>query len=277
MGEKHVRFATGFGLAAVIVVLGFTTSGLFPAPARAEAPFFHDPLADHVDYDPEFFPLNRSTGLISLMGQAWSRPDLGHPDQALTNQDYWGEYRFQWVAALDPAYTLAVELKGSDRGHLVADDYFLKSEFLYQGLEAPLYLYGGIKLPEKDNFLFYGGLESMSYRLRDAFPNLGFSIPVGLRGFSEVRWTVDEPNPTLRFMALAHTLPDFVVRDLTVSVGADMFFHDAVEPRWLLEGHIEYAVPYGRSLRWSVITGYEFDLRDPNGQRLSLGVRTELF
>lgn len=245
-------------------------------PAQAEAPFFYDPLGAAALYDPEFYPLNRTEGLLVLMGQAWSQPDNGDGRQALTEQDYTAEYRMRWIASLDPRYSLLVELKASDRDRIVADDYFLKAEFLYQGMDAPLFVYGGLRLPEKTDFMAYAGLESMSYRLSDIIPGMRYDTQLAFRGFAEVRYDLDADDPVLRLMALAHTLPLPYVPGLLLSTGIDSFFMEGAAPRWLLEAHAEYALRRG-VMGWSLIGGYSLDLEDGGEQRASLGVRAELF
>jgi len=270
MRARAVGRLTGIGSAWIAGFLLFGASG-----AYAEAPFFYDPLGEHIIYDPEFYPLNRSAGLLSLIGQAWSRPDEG-PGQSPFTQDYHGEYRFLWVASLDPAYSLLVELKGSDRDNLVEDDYFLKSEFLYQGLEAPLFPYAGIRLPEDADFLFYGGLESMSYAVDDFIPNRKIGVPVAVRGWAELRIPSDSDlDPSLRLMGMAHSLEIPHVPDLVLSAGIDAIFNETKRPRWLLEGHAEYTLGYG-FVRWVIMTGYALDL-DTEEQRASVGLKAELF
>ncbi|NNF08523.1 MAG: hypothetical protein HKN21_17305 [Candidatus Eisenbacteria bacterium] len=256
------------------VLVGVMMLGLVPT-AQAEAPFFYDPLGQHVLYDPEFYPLNRSAGLLSVMAQGWSVPS-DSPTEGVFEQDYEQEYRLQWVASLDPRYSLLVELKGSSKDDVIGDDYFLKSEFLYQGLDAPLYLYTGVRFPEEGDFLWYGGVESLSYRISDMTGSENATMPLAFRGFAEVRTRVEgETDPVLRLMALAHTLPELGVQGLTLSFGLDSFFQENNEPTWLLEAHAEYRI-FGSFLRWVLLSGYAYDI-ETEVQRLSVGVRAELF
>jgi hypothetical protein len=261
--------------AGAALLIGVLAASRAP-DARAEAPFFYDPLGEHAIYDPEFYPMNRTAGFLSLVAQAWSVPGAGDRDEPLFDQEFEGQYRMLWNFTLDPAYALKLELKASTRDNVVGEDYFLRSEFLYQGLEAPLFLYGGIKLPEEGDFLFYGGIESLSYTLMDLMPSSSANLPLALRGFAEVRTLVEgDGDPTLRLMALVHTIPTFAVENLTLGLSLDSFYTEAGKPVFRLQGQAEYRVGSG-FMRWGVLGGYAVDLADSE-QRLSLGVQAELF
>jgi hypothetical protein len=266
---------TRIGVAvAFAVLLGIVSVA---GRAAAEAPFFYDDVSVAATYDSTFNPMNRHAGLLALMVQGWSYPTSGVPRQSVFEQDYAAEYRLQWWASLDPRYSLLVELKGSSLDQVVADDYFLKSEFLYQGAHAPVWIYGGMRLPEKTNFMVYGGVESMSMKLQDMLPSTTADLPVAFRGWAELRYDIDDTNPTLRLMGMGHTLPGWGVENLTLTAGLDTFFKESAEPIWLVEAHAEYAVTPPGFARLSVLAGYAIDLKAGGEQRLSLGGRLGLF
>ncbi len=270
-GRARTRVGFAVAFAVLLGVLSLT------GRAAAEAPFFYDDVSLAATYDSTFTPMDRHAGLVALMVQGWSYPPPGTPRQSVADQDYAAEYRFQWWATLDPRYSLLVELKGSSRDQVVAGDYFLKSEFVYQGVHAPLWVYGGIRLPEKDNFMVYGGVESMSMKLQDMIPSTTLDLPVAFRGWAELRYDIDDTNPTLRLMGMGHTIPGWGVENFTLTAGLDTFFKEASEPIWMLEGHAEYAVTPPGFARLSVMAGYGIDLRAAGEQRLSLGARLGLF
>lgn len=270
---RMVRRGPLLALGACVLVGAFA---LGPSPARAEAPHFYDSLGPSALYDPEFFPMNRIGPLVSILVQGWSRPDAGVPRQAPFDQNYEQQYRLLVNLGLDPRYSLLVELKGDSRDQVVGDDYFLKTEFFYQGLEAPLFVYGGMRMPEETDFLVYGGIESMSYAPRDLIPPLEADIPVAVRGFAEVRYDMDDNDPTLRLYTMLHTLPVRFAPTAVMSVGLDSRFQERVGPRWILDAHLEYRLPLGM-IRPALVTGYALDLEDGGEQRLSLGLQTDLF
>lgn len=254
---------------ALVVLTGLLLSA---GPVEAEAPFFYDDIALSSQYDPELDPLMRGAGLVNILVQSWSRPDAGHPRQALTEQTYTTQYRLQWHATLDPASTLLVELKASTKDRVVTGDYFIRSEYVYQGIRAPLWVYGGVRIPEKDDILVWAGAESMSFRLNDVWRGCRWDIPVALRGWAEIRHDIAETHPVYRLSVLAHNTPILTVRGLVVGTAMDMFFTRADQPHWILEGHVDYRLMEGAA-RLAVITGYGLDLAEDGEQRLSAGLR----
>jgi len=262
------------------VVLGAWGAGLALSPvprAVAEAPYFYDSVGDHVQYDPEFYPLNWSPGMLALSAQAWSRSDPpGTPRQAWSNQENTGQYRLQWWASPDPAYSLLVELKGDTEGNAVGEDYFLRSEFYYHGLQTALFLYVGIRVPDKGDFTVYGGVESLSYRLSDIFTGMKQDIPVAFRGFGEIRYVMDAEDPYLRFQAMAHTLPEWGVRSLVLSAAMSLVIQDEASPEYELQGHAEWYF-YESFVRAGATFGYGLDLDSDGEQRFAAGLRLELF
>jgi len=271
--DGSARTRLGVAVAFAVLLGVFSMAGR----AAAEAPFFYDDVSVAATYDSTFSPMNRHAGMLALMVQGWSYPTATTPRQSVFDQDYAAEYRAQWWATLDPRYSLLVELKGSSRDKVVAEDYFLKSEFVYQGVHAPLWVYGGIRLPEKTNFMVYGGVESMSMKLQDMIPSTTVDLPVAFRGWAELRYDIDDTNPTLRLMGMGHTLPGWGVENLILTAGLDTFFKESAEPIWLVEGHAEYAVTPPGFARLSVMAGYAIDLKAGGEQRLSVGGRLGLF
>ena len=261
------------GAAALVMGIALAVSA---GMARAEAPFFYEDLTVASIYDPGFDPLSRQDGLLSVLGQAWSQPDAVHPGEGVASQDYAAQYRLRWLATLDPRYSLLVELKASSRDRVVDEDYFVRSEFVVQGLRAPMWVYGGIRVPEKDDFMVYAGAESMSRRLRDFFPGFPLRVPAAFRGYAEVRYDLDEHDPTLRLTTLAHTIPGWGVPRLTLGVALDGFFREGTTPHWVLQGHADYLLTRGMT-RVSVVSGYAVALQEDGEQRASLGLRVGVF
>ncbi len=260
-------------------VLAAVAAGLFLGAGRAaaEAPFFYDSIALHSTYDPDFNPMNRHAGLVALLVQGWSYPDAGTPRQSIFDQNYAAEYRFQWWATLDPRYSLLVELKADSRDLTVGEDYFLKTELVFQNVKAPLWVYTGMRVPEKTDFMVYGGVETMSFKLQDMLRNVDYDMPLAFRGFAELRYDLDDDDPTLRLMGLGHTLPEWGVPNLTLTAGLDTFFNTSRAPVWMLEGHAEYEMVPPGFARLSVLAGYGIDLRASGEQRFSIGARLGLF
>jgi len=262
---------------AALGALALGALAVLAPSARAEAPYFYDALGSHVLYDPEFYPMNWSGSMLSIMGQDWKRPDPpGAPRQAWSNQNDYGEYRLEWWVSPDPAYSLKVELKGATAANVVDADYFLASEFFYHGLETPLFVYGGIRVPEEGDFSVYGGVESLSYRLSDMFKDMEQDIPVAFRGFGEIHYTMEDQNPSLRLQTMAHTLPEWGIRSVTLSAAMDMTFQEEAKPRFELQGHAEWFF-YEAFVRAGLITGYSVNVAHDGEQRFAAGIRLELF
>jgi len=265
------------GILAALVVAILAGLALPTGRAAAEAPYFYDDLTIASIYDPDFDPAMRQAGLLALMGQAWSRSDNGDPRQNLADQDYVGQYRLQWWATLDPRYSLLVELKGSDKDQAVADDFFVRTEFVYQDLPVAMWVYGGLRIPEgSEDPTIWAGVESMSHRISDLFPGADDRIPVAFRGYAELRYNTDDNDPVLRLTALGHTVSGWGVPDLTLGTALDTFFQEGADPLWILQVHADYLLTHGAA-RVSVITGYGLDLDADGEQRLSLGLRAGLF
>jgi hypothetical protein len=265
------------GILAAVAVAILAGLGLSAVRAAAEAPYFYDDLSIASIYDPDFDPAMRQAGLLALVGQAWSRPDNGDPRQNLGDQDYVGEYRLQWWATLDPRYSLLVELKGSDKDQVVADDYFLRTEFVYQDLPVAMWVYGGMRVPEgSEDPTVWFGVESMSHRIGDLFPGAEDRVPVAFRGYAELRYDFEDNDPVLRLTALGHTVSGWGVPDLTLGTALDTFFQEGNAPRWILQFHADYQLTHGAA-RVSVVSGYGLDLDSEGEQRLSLGARLGLF
>jgi hypothetical protein len=241
-----------------------------PAGARAEAPFFYDAIGDLAVVDTTFQPARRTAGGLALFLQAWSVP--GTPAQSPGRQEVAGEYRLQWSYPLDPRYELRLELKADTRDGAIDEDYFLRGEFFYKGAHVPLWFYGGVRLPEKDNVGGYAGLETMSRRLGDVLP---LEPPLAVRAFAEARLSQDEPHPTVRFMGLLHTVPARQGSFLVAGAALDTYFQEMSAPRWILQGHLE--LEGGRKLlRFEVTAGYAVEPATGE-QRVSLGVRRGVF
>ena len=271
--------ARGFFSKTVPLMLAGLVLGLpaLTTRARAEAPYFYDVLGQHALYDPEFYPLNWSSGMLGLSAQAWSKPSAGTGGrQALGNQEISGQFRLEWWASIDPAYSLLVELKGSTEGNVVADDYFLHSEFFYHGLSTPLYVYGGIRVPEHGEFNLYGGVESLSYRLSDIFKSMESDIPVGFRGSGELHYEIDQEHPFLRLQALAHTLPEWGIRSLILGAAFDVYVQEREKPRYEVQGHADWYF-YESFIRMAATGGYSIDLDGDGEHRFAAGIRLELF
>ena len=275
MRSNNSPVKAGILAAAIVAIL----AGLaLPAGrAAAEAPYFYDDLTVASIYDPGFDPGMRQSGLLALLIQGWSRPDGSNPRQSLADQDYTGQYRLQWAITLDPRYSLLVELKGSDRDQVIADDFFVRTEFVYQALPVAMWAYGGMRIPEgSEDVTVWVGLESMSHRIGDIFPGAEHRIPVGFRGYAELRYNLDANDPVLRLTALGHTLTDWGVPNLTLGTALDTFFQEGTSPRWILQAHADYFLTSGAA-RVSLVTGYGLDLAADGEQRVSLGVRAGLF
>ena len=263
-GSGALRRASWAGL-----VLAAAGSILAPAASRAEAPFFYDDLFDAAFYDSTFVPANRPVGFLTGALQAWSVPD--RPSQNAGDQSYFGEYRVRWVTPLEAKSALLVELKGAARTEIVRDDYVVKSEFIYRGLEAPAWIYGGLRIPEESDFLVYGGVESMSFQAQDLFKNVEESIPVAGKGYAEVRWDMDDSNPSLRLVALPHTVPGRL-GPATVAAPFEVFFQEGVRPLWLFTPHLDVNVLAG-FVRVDLTSGYAIELRDGGEQRFAAGIQ----
>ncbi len=265
------------GILAIVAVAVFAGLTMPAIRASAEAPYFYDDLTVASGYDPDFNPAMRNAGLLALLGQAWSRPAADNPRQNLVDQQYTGEYRLQWVATLDPKYSLLVELKGSDRDRVVAEDYFVRTEFIYQGLTAPLWVYGGMRVPEgPEDMKVWAGLETMSFRISDLYSDMKVRLPVAFRGYAELRYDFDQQDPELRLTALVHTLSGWGVPDLTLGAALDSYVQEGSLPRWIVQAHADYLLTHG-AVRVSVITGYGLDLDENGEQQASLGLRLGLF
>jgi hypothetical protein len=258
---------------ALAIVAGIASSS---SPAAAEAPFFYDELSSAAYYDPDFDPATRTTGTLTVLAQAWSFPPSYDPGRNVADQDYAQQYRAQWGFTLDERSALSVELKGASKGMVVGDDYFMKAEYLYKGVRAPMWVYGGIRVPNETDFLVYGGVETMSYRLGDILSSMTRDLPIAYKGYAEIRYDMDDQDPTLRLMLLSHTVPDWLMRRLTLGAGLDSYFREDTNPRWAVQGHAEYQVTQGFG-RLSGLVGYAIDLDSGGEQRLSLGVSVGLF
>ena len=244
--------------------------------AAAEAPFFYDDLSVAASYDPSFDPSARSVGTLTVLAQAWSLPPADDPRQDVSDQDYTQQYRAQWNFTLDDRSAISVELKGASKGMVVGDDYFMKSEYIYKGARAPLWAYGGIRVPNETDFVVYGGVETMSYRLGDLFTSMTSDLPLAYKGYAEIRYDLDDENPALRLMLLGHTIPDWLVPRLTLGAGLDTYFREGMDPKWYVQGHADYLIRQGFG-RLSAVAGYAVDLDSDGEQRLSLGVSVGLF
>ncbi len=265
------------GGAAGVAALAVTAALVLAAGrAAAEAPFFYDDISTVSVYDSTFTPMNRHAGLLNLYVQGWTYPDAGNPRQGVLSQNWAAEFRGRWVAPLDPAQSLTIEVKGSSRDHVVSEDYFLRTEYMYQGLKVAMFPYAGMRVPEHGEFEVYGGLESMSYKLQDVFPGFQGDVPLGFRGWAELRYDLDASNPVLRLEALSHTLAGWGVPDLTVTGGLDTFFQEGAAPRWLFEAHAEYALTQGFG-QLGVLAGYSLDMAHDGIQQFSLGGKVGLF
>ena len=261
---------------AVLVLSVLAGLAGFTARAMAEAPYFYDEIASTATYDPEFDPGARMNRTLSVMAQLWSMPDAEDPCEGVVDQDYTQQYRAQWTFTLDQQSALSVELKGSSKGRVVDDDYFMKAEYLFKGAKAPLWFYGGMRLPRETDFLVYGGVETMSYRLSDILQDMARDVPVAYKGYAELRYDLDDEDPTLRLMVLGHTIPDGLLQRLTLAAGINSAFRDGMAPRWTLQGHAEYQFTRGFG-QLNGVVGYAVDLEEEGEQRLSLGVLAGLF
>lgn len=258
----------------VLAVLAGMTG--LAAQAAAEAPFFYDDLSSAAYYDSGFDPSGRMLGTLTVLAQAWSLPSTDDPRMDVSDQDYTQQYRAQWNFTLDDRSAISVELKGASKGMVVGDDYFMKSEYIYKGARAPLWVYGGIRVPNETDFVVYGGVETMAYRLGDLISDMGTDLPLAYKGYAEIRHDLDDHDPTLRLMLLGHTIPDWLVPRLTLAAGLDTYFRDGMDPKWYVQGHADYLIRQGFG-RLSAVVGYAVDL-DPDGeQRLSLGASVGLF
>ena len=208
------------------------------------------------------------------MVQTWSQPSADDPHGSLAGQKYVEQYRLRWFASLDPRWRLLVDAKASGADRVVPDDYFLKLDLLYQGLDGPWFLYGGVRLPEEEDWVLYLGIESLSWRLEDLFGGRETRIPIAFRGWVEGRWTQGSDNPVLRPQLMMHTLPQLSSR-LVFSLNADMAFTGNAEPQWLLGGHAEWTLKRG-FVRPMIVLGYDWSVRD-DVQRLSAGLNLEFF
>ena len=246
------------------------------AQAAAEAPFFYDDLSRAAYYDPGFDPSGRSVGTLTVLAQGWSLPPADNPRQDVSDQDYTQQYRAQWNFTLDERSAISVELKGASKGMVVADDYFMKGEYIYTGARAPLWVYGGIRVPNETDYLVYGGVETMSFRLSDLISDMSTDLPLAYKAYAEIRHDLDDKNPELRLMLLGHTIPDWLVQRLTLAAGLDTYFREGMNPKWYVQGHAEYLIRQGFG-RLSAVTGYAVDLDRDGEQRLSFGVSVGLF
>jgi hypothetical protein len=263
---KTGRRGIWLGLTALVLAL-------CPLAPRAEGPYFYDPLGSSAVYDPDFFPLNRSSGVLDLMFQVWSGPPTSESG-SLSNRKYVEQFRLQWFASLDPRWRLLIDAKASGADHVVPDDYFLKVDLLYQGLDAPWFLYGGVRLPEKDEWILYLGMESLSWRLEDFFRGMDSHIPLAMRGWIEGRWTQGSEYPVARPQLMIHTLPG-LSGSMVFSANADMAFTGDAGPQWFLGGHFEWTMKRG-FVRPMILLGYDWEART-GVQRLSAALNLEFF
>jgi hypothetical protein len=273
--RAHVLGARAVVRPAMVLAILAAMTGLV-AQAAAEAPFFYDDLSSAAYYDPGFDPSGRMVGTLTVLAQGWSFPAADDPRQDVSDQDYTQQYRARWNFTLDERSAISVEMKGASKGMVVADDYFMKGEYVYKGAQVPLWVYGGIRVPNETDYLVYGGVETMSYRLSDLFANMASDLPLAYKGYAEIRHDLDDHDPELRLMLLGHTVPDWLVPRLTLAAGLDTYFREGMDPKWYVQGHADYLIRQGFG-RLSAIAGYAVDLDRDGEQRLSLGVSVGLF
>ena len=256
------------------VVLGGLLLGGPSDQARAEAPFFYDDLYDVAFYDPDLTPMNRPVGYLAGYIQWWSTPDPGHPKQTLTDQDHTDQYRLKWVTPLKQASSaIMLELKGAGEKNIVPEDYFLRAEWIYRGLESPMFIYAGLRAPREGDPIIYAGLESMSFLPSDLFKKVEKRIPIAFKGYGEVRYDTDADNPTLRLMILAHSLRDTPLgKRVAIAAPFEAQFNEDRRPLWLFSPHLDVNLIDGL-FRLDFVSGYELELHENGGHRWSLGLR----
>ncbi len=254
-----------------LILLGLALLGGIPGDAGAEAPFYYDDLYDVSFYDPNFQPMFRPTGYLAFLAQGWTYANV--PGESLQDQNLRGEYRLRWSVGLDEAYSaLLIEGKAAQQKNIVPEDYFLKLEYIYRGLKAPLWLYGGARLIEDADAVLYGGVETMAFHVADLLKTTSRKLPLAFKGFAEVRYNPDvENNPSLRLMAMVMN-PKGSLGLVTLALPVDMTFAENEKPIYLLSPHLDVTVLKG-FLQVDLVSGFSVELKEDGEQRASIGIR----
>ena len=215
--------------------------------------------------------MSRPAGSLEVMVQAWSRTAANEPGEPLGDQDYYGEYRLRWRFAMDEAKSGALlELKGSDEARVAPDDYFVKLEYMYRGIQGPFWLYGGLFAADDGDPRFYGGVETMSFTLGDLTKKESDQYPVAGKAYAEVRYNPDaDNNPVLRLQVMLHSLPT-LVHPIRVAVPFEGFFAENENPLWVIQPHLEARV-FDGFVGLDLIAGYEYSFGQVDRHRIAVG------